>query len=262
MTTRASSHPSDEQPYTGRYGGSAISFPRRATAGQPTVRPRPGKAPAPDWQQGYTFGLHPADEPYDTDSFDDVMEGADYPGEPIRRRTSAYYQPTTSPRQRRETMHLQPKPTKVIRQHRFDRSTLVIWLCLALIVMVGGWWLLSAVSSWWANWQDDLHYGTPRTFQADQYVGLGDSPAHPDHFLALNLHGMIEVVLLDPQDSQKDAVFVLANVGNASTPASLSFRDTTGDGRTDVIVTIGDSTPYTIVLLNTGKTFVPTQPAR
>ena len=240
------------------YAGSAIVFPRR-TAGQPAqpTRKRSTKQSEPNYQQGHTFGIHPADEPYDTDSFD--VEGADYPGEPVRRRTSAVYQPTAP--SRRETTRLQAKPTKVIRQHRFDRTTLVIWLCLALIVMVGGWWLLSTVAYWWTGVQENIKYGTPwRTFQADQYVGLGDSPAHPDHFIALNLHGVIEVIQINPQDRSKDAVYVLASVGDSNVPASLSFRDTTGSGHTDVIVTIGDSTPYTMILLNTGKALVPTQP--
>jgi len=56
-------------------------------------------------------------------------------------------------------------------------------------------------------------------------------------------------------------VYVLANVGNDSTPASLTFRDTTGSGRIDVIVTIGDTTPYTIILINNGTTLTPIQPA-
>ena len=134
----------------------------------------------------------------------------------------------------------------------------MIWLCLALIVMVGGWWLLSTVASWWTGVQENIKYGNPRTFQADQYVGLGDTPDHPDHFIALNLLGVIEVIQINPQDRTKDAVYVLANVGNDSIPASVSFRDTTGSGHMDVIVTIGDSTPYTIILLNNGKTLQPT----
>jgi hypothetical protein len=245
----------------GQYAGSPIRLTnRRASAappGQPS-RKRYAALPEPDHQQVSTFGTHPADEPYETDSFD--MEGADYPGEPVRPRSSAVRQPTVPSRQR-ETIHFQAKPTRVIRQGRFDRTTLVIWLCLALIVMVGGWWLLSTVASWWQEVQENIKYGYPRTFQADQYVGLGDSPDHPDHFIALNLHGVIEVIQLNPQDRTKDAVYVLASVGESSVPADLSFRETTGSGHTDVIVTIGDSTPYTIILLNNGKTLIPTQPA-
>lgn len=157
-----------------------------------------------------------------------------------------------------------PKKTRVMKpERRFDRWTLITWLCLAIIVMVVGWFLLSKVADWWTGVQDNIQYGTPfRTFQADQYMGMGDTPDHPDHFIALNLHGVIEVVQINPLDRKRDAVYVLANVGEGSTPASLAFRDTTGSGRVDVIVTVGDSTPYTIVLLNNGSTLTPTQPAR
>ena len=163
---------------------------------------------------------------------------------------------------RRETANLpDPKKTRVMRERRFDRATLIIWLCLALIIMIVGWWLLSWVANWWQGVQDNMKYGTPRTFQTDEYVDLGDSPAHPDHFIALNLHGVIEVVQINPSDSKQDTVYVLTSVENESIPATLSFRDTTGDGRTDVIVTIGDSNPYTLVMINNGKTLVPTQAA-
>ena len=165
------------------------------------------------------------------------------------------------PQRSRETTRLQPAYTKKMKQRRFDRPTLLIWLCLAVIVMILGWFALNALSNWWQGVQDNMKYGNPRTFQVDQYVYLGDSPAHPDHFIAVNLHGEIEVIEINPLDHTRDFIFGLTNVGNESIPVTLSFRDTTGDGRTDVIVTIGDSTPYTLVLLNNGKTFVPTQPA-
>ncbi len=128
-------------PYAGRYAGSAIEFPHRTTVGQPSNHAKKYAAqPEPSHRQGHSFGIHPADNPYDSDSFD--VEGADYPDEPVRSRSSAIRY-STAP-SRRETVRLQPRPTKVIRHRRVDRATLVIWLSLALIVMVGGWWLLSA----------------------------------------------------------------------------------------------------------------------
>jgi hypothetical protein len=244
----------DNTSSTGSYGGSAIRLTSRRTSMQSEQRQSTRRPSGPAHQQGHTFGIYPADEPYESDSF--ALEGADYPGEPVRRRTGAVKYPLSQ----RTLLLPEYKKTRRMRR-RFDRTSLVTWLCLAIIVMVGGWWLLSTVANWWQGVQENVEYGFPRTFQADQYVGLGDSPQHPDHFIALNLHGVIEVIQLNPLDRAKDAVYVLASVGNDSTPASLSFRDTTGDGRTDVIVTIGDSTPYTIVLLNNGKTLTPTQPA-
>src|SRR6266851_4725926 len=167
--------------------------------------------------------------------------------------TSAYRYPTQQ--------QPDPKKTRVIPQRRFDRTTFVIWLCIGLIVMIVGWWLLSWLANWWQGVQDNMKYGNPRTFQTEQYMNLGDSPAHPDHFIAINLHGEIEVIVMNSLDHTRNTMYGLTNVGNESIPATLSFRDTSGSGRMDVIVTIGDSTPYTLILLNNGKTLVPTQAA-
>ena len=177
--------------------------------------------------------------------------------------TSAYRYdyPVTPPRNATKDMG-NPKRTKLIKQRRFDRWTLITWLCLAIIVMVGGWFIFTKIQEAWTSIHDNIVYGTPfRTSQADQYMNLGDSPDHPDHFIALNLHGVIEIIQINPLDSKKDKSYVLASVGDQNTPASLSFRDTTGSGRIDVIVTIGEATPYTIVLMNTSSTLTPTQPA-
>ena len=249
----------DEDHVGASYAGQAIVFPRRSTT-QPGRPPRNRYAspPAPTHRQGHYSGIHPSDDNYNSDSFGVEVDGADYQEEPARSHSSAVRY-TVPPR--RETANLQPKPTKVIRYRRFDRATLVIWLCLALIIMVAGWWLLSWVANWWQGVQDNLKYGNPRTFQIDHYIGLGDSPDHPDHFIVLNLHGVIEVVQINPQDHTKDAVYVLTNVENESVPASLGFRDVNGSGKTDIVVTIGDSNPYTIVMLNNGKTLQPTQQA-
>ena len=174
-----------------------------------------------------------------------------------------YDRPAVSPRRSATQQKNDTYKTELMKpKRRFDRWTLITWLCIAIIVMVAGWFLFSKVSDWWTGVQDNIKYGTPfRTFQADQYVGMGDTPDHPDHFIALNLHGVIEIVQINPRDRKKDAVYVLANVGNDNTPASLSFRDTTGSGHIDVIVTVGDTTPYSIILINNGTTLTPTQPA-
>ncbi len=176
----------------------------------------------------------------------------------------AWMQPkphTSAYRYSYETAQLpDPKKTRLIKTRRLDRATLFIWLCLALIIMVVGWWLLSWVANWWQEVQENMKYGNPRTFQADQYVNLGDSPAHPDHFIAINIHGEIEVIVMNPLDHTRNTMYGLTNVGSESIPVTLSFRDTSGSGKIDVIVTIGDSTPYTLVLVNNGKTLVPSQP--
>ncbi len=235
------------------YAGSAIVFPRRTTAGQQAqpTRKRHAAPPEPNHLQGHTFGIHPADDNYSSDSFE--LDGGDYPDEPVRPPTSAVRYPT-APHSRRETTHLQPKPTKVINQRRVDRATLVIWLCLVLIVMVGGWWLFSTVASWWQGVQDDWKYGSTRTYQTDQFVAQGDSPNHPDHFMVVNTHGQVIVVQINPQHPQLDHIYDITTTSDPKVPVSLSFRPT---GNTwAMYVIIGDTSPYSVELISDGKQFV------
>jgi hypothetical protein len=65
--------------------------------------------------------------------------------------------------------------------------------------------LLGPVGSWWQTWSDDRTYGSPRTFQIDAVVGHDDSPRHPSHFLALNLHGELIVIELPGGDPGEGA---------------------------------------------------------
>ncbi len=97
----------DDTHVDGPYTGQAIVFPRRTTATQQKRSTRKGYAaqPEPSHRQGHSFGIHPADDTYDTDSFD--VEGADYPDEPVRSRSSAIRYPMGS--SRRETVHFQTK---------------------------------------------------------------------------------------------------------------------------------------------------------
>jgi hypothetical protein len=92
-------------------------------------------------------------------------------------------------------------------------------------------------------------------FQIDQCVGHGDSPDHPDHFIAVNTGGLIEVVELNVMAPKNDHVYPITTAIDPSVPVSLSFRDMNRDGKIDLLVTIGENNPYTVVLLNTGTQF-------
>jgi hypothetical protein len=159
---------------------------------------------------------------------------------------------TYSPRNAPRDMD-NPKRTQLVRPRRFDRWTLVTWLCIGIIVMVGGWWLFSTVANWWTNWQNDLHYGNPRTYQTDQFVGQGDSPTMPDHFLAVNLNGRVVVVQLNLQHPNLDHTYGITTT-DPKTPVSITFRPS---GNTlAMYVLIETSTPYTVELVSDGKQFV------
>jgi hypothetical protein len=131
----------------------------------------------------------------------------------------------------------------------------MIFMGMVMFVMVLGWFIFTAFGVWWQAKQDDWKYGTPRTFQVDEYVGHGDTPDHPDHFIALNLDGVIQVIEMNPQNPKLDHVYLITTVNDRSIPVFLSFEDTNHDGKIDMFVTIGDSNSYVVILLNTGTVF-------
>lgn len=148
---------------------------------------------------------------------------------------------------RQVVIHTEPIPKR--------RPHWLLYMGIALFVMVFGWIILSALGVWWQTKQDDWKYGVPRTFQMDQYVGQGDSPDHPDHFMAINTGGMIEVVQMNMLVPKDDHIYPITTAIDPYTPVSLSFKNVNHDGKIDMLVTIGDSNPYTVILLNTGTQF-------
>jgi len=152
----------------------------------------------------------------------------------------------------------QPVPeTRVLPQTRWRRFHRLVYVGLALFLMFGGWLLLSLAGVWWQHTWDDWHYGTPRTFQVDAVVGHNhDDAAHPSHFLALNLHRHVLVIELPAGDANKAIIYIgptLVGDGQDSLPVTLSFQDTRGSGRLDLVLHLGDQL---VIFLNDGTKFV------
>ena len=133
-----------------------------------------------------------------------------------------------------------------------------IWLPV-LVGMLAAMLMLSAaqlVISWTATALDDLHYGRPRTYQVDAVVGHQDSAASPSHFLALNLHGRIQIIEWPAGDATHVHVYVgpqLLATGGDLAPVTLSFSDPSR-GPVDMLVHIEQST---LIFHNNGQTFQP-----
>jgi len=233
---------------------------RRASA-FPATQAHP---PASRHYAGHYAGTHPEDTPcitqdrprrtihpqkYDDEDDDDV-----YPQRPP---TSArrYIQKQTGPDQevytqgnRKIVVHREPPTTK-------RRSHWLLFIGVVLLVMVLGWIAFTALGYWWQGKQDDWKYGIPRTFQTDQFVGHGDSPDHPNHFIAINSGGMIEVIEINVISPKNDHIYPITTAIDPTISVSLHFQDTTHKGKLDMLVTIGDSNPYTVILLNNGTQF-------
>ena len=190
-----------------------------------------------------------AQQPVHTDDVEDVPD--------------SYYQtrlPTSSRRyvDTRGNQIIEQGNRKVIIHRERVSSRRFHWMLfmgMVMFVMVLGWLIFTAAGYWWQGQQENWKYGVPRTYQVDQFVGHGDTPDHPDHFIAVNVGGVIQVVELNPLQPKYDHVYPITTVNDSTTPVTLGFEDTNHDGKVDMLVTIGDSNSYTVILLNNGTEF-------
>jgi hypothetical protein len=136
---------------------------------------------------------------------------------------------------------------------RFPFAALLIGMVITALLLIS----ISALTSWWKTYQDDLHYGRPRTSQIDAVVGHGDSSANPTHFILINLNRHIEVIEIPGGDASHTHIFAgptLYGVGQDLTPVTGEIRDVNGDKKPDLIVYLQNQQ---FVLLNDGTTFHP-----
>ncbi len=132
-------------------------------------------------------------------------------------------------------------------------------LGFGMLLMLGLWQGLTALSNWWQLHQDDATYGRPRTAQYDVIVGHNDSPTNKTHIIAFNLNARVVIIELPGRDSSKAKIYQGAQLFGQNAdldPITLSFRDVNGDGLMDMIVTVQGAQ---IIYLNKNGQFVPQQ---
>lgn len=159
------------------------------------------------------------------------LGGATAPGPaPLYRRASRVQGSTeTRPTQTEEPVIL-PRSRRRIHP--------LLYLGLGMIAMLALWTLLSLAVSWWNTAMDDLHYGRPRTFQMDAYVGHNETNV-PSHFIALNYNGRIEVIEFPGGDATHARIYLgpqLYGAGSNLVPVTLSFVDVSGHHQPDMLV--------------------------
>ena len=137
-------------------------------------------------------------------------------------------------------------------------------LCLGMgvgmLAMIAGLALVIVVVGWVSTTLDDIHYGRPRTFQIEAYVGHHEAPGMPSHFIALNLHGRLEVIELPAGDPTRARIYLgpqLYGTNADLVPVTLSFQDVNGDHRPDMILHFQGTQ---VVFINDGSGFRPAQP--
>ncbi len=136
----------------------------------------------------------------------------------------------------------------------------LLYLGMGMLVTVSLLAVVIAVSNWVSTTLDDLHYGRPRTFQIDAYVGHHEAPGMPSHFLALNLHGRIEIIELPGGDATHARIYLgpqLYGPDADLVAVTLSFKDVNGDHQPDMIIHFQGTQ---VIFSNDGSGFRPAQP--
>ena len=131
----------------------------------------------------------------------------------------------------------------------------VVFVLVGVVITILLFMTLASLSSWWHTYQDDLHYGRPRTSQLDAVVGHNDSAANPTHFIFLNLHRHVEIIEIPGGDAAHTRIYTgptLFGNGQDLTPVTGEVRDVNHDGKPDLIIHIQDQQ---IIYLNDGTTF-------
>src|SRR5258708_14115527 len=141
----------------------------------------------------------------------------------------------------------------------WQRAHPLFYLGIGMIAMLALWILLSTTVSWWNTTWDDIHYGRPRTFQINAFVGHNEAGGTPSHFIAINLNGRIEVIELPGGDGSKSRIYLgpqLYGSGDDLIPVTISFVDVNGDHRPDMLIHF-QSSPIVFINYERGFRQVP-----
>ncbi len=179
---------------------------------------------------------------------------------PPRRSRTTPDDPPVSPYRQQTTQPYQapPQPTQAQARRQWHWS---VYVGLTMLVGLTLYVLDLCAVTWWNGYQDDAHYGRPRTFQCDAQIGHDDMHI-PSHFIALNLHKHVEVIEFPGGDATKAKVYIgptLIGDGQDLTPVTLEFKDLNADNTPDMIVHIGKDARY--VFLNDNGQFRPVRPS-
>ncbi len=123
---------------------------------------------------------------------------------------------------------------------------------VAIVAVLLGQLLLGWLGATW----DDIHYGYPRTYQTDAFVGheVGHTPSH---FIVLNLRGRVEILELQGGDPTKTKMYLgpqIAGSGADLVPVTLKFVDPHHTHYPDMVVQFQGTQ---VVFHNVHGTFQP-----
>ena len=136
----------------------------------------------------------------------------------------------------------------------------LLYLGMGMLSMILLWMLLSGFIGWFNTTMDNIHYGYPRTYQTDAFVGHNEQARVPSHFIAINLHGHIEIIEMPGGDAAHARIYLgpqLYGAGADLVPVTLKFEDVNGDHLPDMIVQFQGSQ---VIYINDQGGFRPLRP--
>jgi hypothetical protein len=145
-----------------------------------------------------------------------------------------------------------PEPFRLISGSRLGLVPLGLGMILMLFIVIAG----SVVLGWVQTASDDLHYGRPRTFQMDAFVGH-ETGRVPSHFIALNLQGQIEIIELPGGDATHARMYVGPHIygpGADLVPVTLRFVEGAQPHHPDMLILFQNTQ---VVFRNVNGTFAP-----
>ena len=120
------------------------------------------------------------------------------------------------------------------RRSRLNLTSLGIGMMVALVAVLLGQLLIGWFSTTW----NDIHYGTPRTYQTDAFVGH-EAGQTASHFIVLNLHGRVEIIELPGGNPSKTKIYIgpqIAGPGADRVPVTVQFVDPHHTHHPDMVV--------------------------
>jgi hypothetical protein len=130
-----------------------------------------------------------------------------------------------------------------------------VYVITCLLALLAIYAIMGNVVNWGREQIDDIRYGTPRTFHADEVVGHDDGAGTPTHFIAMNLNRQVVVIEIPGGDTTKMRTITgpyLVGAGEDKTTVLVSFDDINHDGSRDMIVNVKNEA---IVFLNNNGEF-------
>lgn len=128
---------------------------------------------------------------------------------------------------------------------RHERAGAVLTLTLVGLAL----WLAYSVIGFTVAWAqvkyDDIRYGYPRTFQMDGYIGYRESSGLPTHFVAINAHRQVLILIVPGTDPSHVTVIkgpYLFGPDQDFSPVTLQLRDSNHDGFPDLVLHVAGQT--------------------